>query len=234
MRAINVIDMSHHNFDPRKPTPDFKMLKAAGVYGIIFKATQGIGYIDSQYQKQRQAIRDAGLLHGAYHFMDGSSAKDQAAHFLDTINDLGFEPCLVACDYEDSDHPPALHQMREFVTAVDQFMPGVSCALYSGNRIRETARGPSPGGHLSPDMAGIMQFLQDHRLWLAEYGPHLNVPWPWNQPIVKSGNEATPAPAPGVFLWQFTEKGHVNPLTGNTDGNFFDGTFEELQARWLA
>jgi len=111
--------------------------------------------------------------------------------------------------------------------------PGVACVLYSGNLIRETLT-PHVGGHRDPGMTGCEAFFQQHRLWLAQYGPSANVPWPWNEPIVKTSDQSAEIPAPGVWLWQFTETGRINPLIGKTDGNYFAGTFEELQARWLA
>ena len=83
-------------------------------------------------------------------------------------------------------------------------------------------------------MAGIEGFFQQHRLWLAEYGPKEQVPYPWNLPIPNSANQSAQLPPPGVWLWQFTETGNVGPLPGKTDGNFFDGTADQLAARWLA
>jgi hypothetical protein len=97
--------------------------------------------------------------------------------------------------------------------------------LYSGNLIRETLK-PHQGGFQNRDMHGVETFFQMHRLWLAEYGPKPQVPFPWDQPIAKSSNEATPLAAPGVWLWQFK--------SAALDANFFDGDFETLKARWLS
>jgi len=228
---INVIDCYHGN-----AIPDFAALKAAGVLAVIHKASQGLQYVDPAYAARKPQALAAGLLWGAYHFLDNSDPDAQAAAFIAAsgITAANTDPFLLACDFENSPRQPTLKQCMEFIAAVDRSVPpGVQCALYSGNLIRETLK-PSPGGHNDPAMSGAMQFFQSRRLWLAEYGPTENIPWPWNTPIVKSSNAAAPLPAPGVFLWQFTEKGRLGPLPGFTDGNFFDGTADQLTARWLS
>lgn len=230
--TINVIDMYHGN---AVKNPDFAALKAAGVMGIIHKVSQGLDYQDPAYAARRVAAQAAGLLWGGYHFLNSSDPKAQADFFLKcaSVGDTeANSPILLAADFENSNHQPTLQQLMIFMREVDAATPS-QCVVYSGNLIRETLK-PTPGGHMASDMAGAMAFFQQHRLWLAEYGPTENIPWPWNTTIVKSSNEAAPMPAPGVFLWQFTEKGRVNPLVGATDGNYFAGTFEQLQQGWVS
>lgn len=231
--TINVIDMYHGN---AAKISDFTALKAVGVYGIIHKASEGLHYRDPAYAVRRAAAHDAGLLWGAYHFLHNSDIEGQAENFLGAcgITEPDSEPFLLACDFENSDAQPSLQQCLKFMTLIDRASPpGVSCVLYSGNLIRETLK-PHQGGQRDGAMAGAEAFFQQHRLWLAQYGPSPNVPWPWNTPVVKTSDQSVDIPAPGVWLWQFTETGRVNPLIGKTDGNFFDGTFDELKARWLA
>lgn len=232
-RQINVIDMYHDN----KVLPGtFEQLRIAGIFGIIHKASQGLHYIDPLYSERRKAATAAGLLWGAYHFLDSSDAEAQAEAFLAAsgVSDPNSDPVMVACDYENSSNQPSLHQCMTFMAAVDRATPdGVHCVLYSGNLIRETLK-PVLGGHQATDMAGAEYFFQQHRLWMAEYGPREVIPYPWNLPIVKSSDQATSLPAPGVWLWQFTEKGNARGLPGLTDGNFYNGTFDQLKANWLA
>lgn len=231
-REINVIDMYHGN---AVKTSDFVALKANGVFAIIHKASQGSHYTDPFYAQRKQAALAAGMLWGAYHFLDASNVNDQVSNFLSVaVTDPGADPILLACDYENSNSQPSLQQLYQFMAQVDRLSPpGVQCALYSGNLIRETLR-PQAGGHQDQTMVGVETFFQQHRLWLAEYGPKENIPWPWNSSIVKSSDQSTAIPPPGVFLWQFTENARMRPLVGATDGNFFDGSFEDLQKRWLA
>lgn len=232
-RTINVIDMYHGN---AVATTDFAAMKGEGLYAIIHKASQGSHYRDPAFAQRVIAANAAGLLVGAYHFLDASDPKEQADNFVGAIIKGPLPVLSVWADYEDSASAPTLQQLVAFIKAVEQDdrMPdNVAVGVYSGNRIRETLR-PSQGGHQDPAMIGVEQFFQLRRLWLAEYGPVEKTPWPWDQPIAKSSNASADLPAPGVFMWQFTENARFQPLIGKTDGNFFDGTFDELYARWLA
>lgn len=231
--TINVIDCYHGN---AVKNSDFVTMKNGGLYGVIHKASQGSHYVDPAYAARKVAAQAAGLLWGAYHFLDASDPNAQATAFLEASGiTANTDQFFLACDFESWPASQAtLKQCMTFMAAVDRGSPpGVQCALYSGNVIRETLK-PAPAGHNDPDMAGVTQFFQNHRLWLAEYGPTENIPYPWHMPIVKSSDGSNPLPAPDVFLWQFTEKGHLSPLAGFTDGNFFDGTLDQLTQRWLA
>ena len=75
-----VIDISHHNGNP-----DFGQAAAAGIVGVIHKATQGLTYKDPMYLTNRQKATDAGLLWGAYHFGTGGDGSDQATSFLGSL-----------------------------------------------------------------------------------------------------------------------------------------------------
>lgn len=221
LRTANVLDLYHG--DNRDRMPDFTAIKALGVLGIIHKASQGIHTLDPQYTVRRKAAQDGGLLWGAYHFLDSSDAADQADFFLSHAGVSSGDPILLAADYEDEPrgNTAVLHQLMTFVQAVDQASPS-QCVIYSSNRIRETLL-PHPGGHMAANMIGHEDFFAKHRLWLAEYGPHLNVPWPWRK---EDGS--------GAWLWQWKENGRVNPILGDVDLNFFDGTFEQLSNSWVS
>lgn len=232
-RSINVIDMYHGN---NVPDGGFAKLRANGVFAIIHKASQGSHYRDPAFAARVPQIVAADQLAGAYHFIDNSDPRTQADNFIASSGLSADGPDIsVWADYEDEQngHSATLQQLMAFCKIIDTVKPGVQIGIYSGNRIRETLT-PHSGGHQDAAMSGVMQFFQARRLWLAEYGPIERIPYPWNLPIAKSSNASTPLPAPGVFMWQFTETGRVAPLPGKTDGNFFDGTFEELKARWLA
>ncbi len=233
MMTANVLDMYHG--DNRERIPDFVALKNAGIVAVIHKASQGLHYRDPKYMERRAAAQAAGLLWGAYHYLDASNASDQANIFLSTCQfDLNDTPILLAADYEDNGaNSASLGQLIEFMKVCEAAAVNNSIVIYSSNRIRETLK-PHPGGHLASDMIGVHDYCKAHRLWLAEYGPHENVPWPWNEPITLNPQAPTPGPVPGVFLWQFSEAGHVNPIVGNVDLNVYDGTADQLAAHWQA
>src|SRR5262249_3871650 len=109
-----IIDVSHHNANP-----DFAQAAAAGIVGVIHKATQGLGFKDSMYQTNRQKALNAGLLWGAYHFGTGSDGAAQADFFLDVVNP-GPDTLLVL-DYEPNTQGATmtLDQARAFVSEVN-------------------------------------------------------------------------------------------------------------------
>ena len=76
--AINplVVDLSHHN-----DVTDFSAVKAAGIAGIIHKATEGVGFTDKLYADRRGRALGVGLLWGAYRFLRPGSIAAQLDFF---------------------------------------------------------------------------------------------------------------------------------------------------------
>lgn len=223
-RQPNVLDLSHHNSDGKMP--DFVHLKALGILGVIHKATQGLNYVDNTYEARRANAVAAGLLWGAYHFMDASDPIAQADHFVATSK-YGDAPMLLAADYETSNSTPSLHQLLLFMRRVELRADGCSCVLYSGNLIRETLR-PHSGGHQAADMVNAEIYFAKHRLWLAHYALNPVVPWPWSDASIVG-----PVSPSAEWLWQFSEKGIIMGLGGNVDCNLWRGTPEQLAASWV-
>lgn len=202
-----VVDTSHHN-----TVNDLSATAAAGVWGVIHKATQGSSYIDPDYDKRRKMALNAGLLWGAYHFNDGSDVSAQVNHFLSVAR--GDDSTLYVLDYEDNPKSQmSPQQMVQFLRLIEQ-ITGRKATIYSGNRLKETL-------HLLS--ANDRAYVCQHKLWLCQYGPRAVLP-------------------PGFtsyFLWQFTD-GQVGPqphqiagISGNgIDLNTFDGTIEELRTAW--
>src|ERR1700740_1399893 len=73
-----VIDISHYE----NVSQDFVSTAQAGIAAVILKATQGTAFVDPTFLPRVAEARAAGLLVGAYHFLDGSSPAAQVAHFL--------------------------------------------------------------------------------------------------------------------------------------------------------
>src|SRR5882672_8063273 len=72
-----VIDLSHW-----QAPVDFASAKSAGIVAVILKATQGSYWIDATFAKRFAAASAAGLLVGAYHFLDNSPPEIQVENFL--------------------------------------------------------------------------------------------------------------------------------------------------------
>lgn len=218
----NILDMFHG--DNREAVPDFGALQNAGIWGIIHKTSQGADILDARYMARRIAAAKVGMPFMAYHFMTGINVAAQVKQFLmaSHFDDKELPPCGMMIDYEKSGSTPTLQQLHDMVQAVDAAVPNVSCVIYSGDLIRETLL-PHPGGHQNASMVDYQSFFAMHRLLLAEYGPHENVPWPWRD-----------AQGGGAWAWQYSETGRVNPIVGAVDLNYYAGTKEQLAANWLS
>jgi lysozyme len=97
-----VFDISHYE----NVSQDFVTTAQAGIAAVILKATQGTGFVDPTFLPRVAEARAAGLLVGAYHFLDGSSPAEQAAHFLTVAVSEGMVKWL-ALDWEPYPASPA-------------------------------------------------------------------------------------------------------------------------------
>jgi lysozyme len=159
MASNSVIDLSHHNGTRLR----FDKAKEDGIVGVIQKATQGEGYVDPTFKKNRSAVLAAGLLFGAYHFGTGSNGVSQAEQFLEIL-----EPdnkTVVVLDFEDNSTGSSmtLEKARAFVVHVHDKL-GRWPGFYSGHTIKRAL-----GTSVDP-------ILKNCWFWLAQYGPTAVVP----------------------------------------------------------
>jgi lysozyme len=184
-----VTDISHHN-----TVTDLHAAAAAGVWGVIHKATQGTGYRDPTYVQRRPKVAEAGMLWGAYHFGDNSDPVAQVEAFL-AYAKPGHDT-LLCLDYED--HPSGASrtmrpaQMVAFLREIER-RTGRKAVLYSGNVIKENI------GRLSPT---DRDYVTSHLLWLCQYGSQPKLPQYFTS----------------TFLWQYTD-GRLGPQPHTLDDN---------------
>jgi lysozyme len=193
--------------------PDFKRVKAAGIIGVIHKATEGLGFHDSAYAANKKAAKAEGLLWGAYHFGTGSDPEKQAEEFLN-VAAVGKDE-LIVLDFETNKPPgtqitvPAAKLFVNRVLALTGRRPGI----YSGNTIKEAL-----GNTADPELGKCF-------LWVAQFDTSPNAPQ-----IHKTWSRFT--------LWQFTD-GKNGPLPHTVDGikgpcdrDTFNGDEATLKAFW--
>lgn len=198
-----VIDLSHHNGNV-----NLQKAAAAGVVGVIHKATQGTGFVDPLYAANRKAAGAAGLLWGAYHFGTGADPVVQAKKFLQ-VAAAGPQDLLVL-DFEPNTQGVTMNldQARTFITTVRDTtgrMPG----LYGGSLLRQVL-----GANKDPLLASCW-------LWWAQYGPAAVIPPNW----------------PTYTLWQYTDGHNGNPPhdidgVGLCDRELYQGSVDDLTAKW--
>jgi len=183
-----VIDISHH----KNISPDFaetaSQPDANGntVAAVMLKATQGTGFIDPTFLDRAAEAKDAGLLVGAYHFLDSSDPAAQAAHFLTVaLSEAGVR--WLALDWEP--YPPSQASVMQAATAAAsiQAATGAWPVIYM---IRSMLLAPN-------------KTLSNCPLWLAEYGTRPILPpgfsrWLlWQHTDGQVGPAATPVPGIG-------------------------------------
>jgi lysozyme len=202
---FKVIDLSHHNANV-----NFAQIKAAGVVGVIYKASQGTGYTDPTYAARRIAAKAAGLLWGAYHFGTGGDVAAQVSRFMTSAKPDG--DTLMALDFEPNAQTPAntmsLAQAKAFLALIEQKL-GRKAVLYGGSLINDVL-----GTTVDPVLA-------QHRIWWARYGAQPRVQASW----------------PTYWLWQHTDghngpEPHAVPGVGPCDCDTFDGSETELRQQW--
>lgn len=199
-----IIDVSHYNGEV-----DFAKVKAAGIVGVIHKATQGQSGIDYTYNANKAKAKAQGLLWGAYHFATGADGVAQAEHFLTITGD---DPdTLLVLDFEANPTGPSMahSEAQAFVTHINA-MTGRFPGLYSGHYIKELL-----GSSLDPVLAQCW-------LWLAQYGPTPVVPRNW----------------PTWTMWQYTdgnfgpEPHEITGVPGSFDRDTFNGSLQDLHKLW--
>ena len=179
-----VADIYHGDTVEGAHCEGFCEARAAGLQGVIHKASQGRGMVDSAYAYRRPLAVAAGLLWGAYHFNTGDSVSDQVAHFFACAEPD--ESTLMALDFEDNRlSNMTAAQMVDFLQKADAKL-GRKLVIYGGNRIKE---------HMPTLPADVQAFVCEHPLWLCQYGPKAKLPAGWKD----------------YFLWQYTGDG-IGPV----------------------
>jgi lysozyme len=201
------IDCSKWQDDNSTPQQmDFFKARAEGASFVFIKASQST-WLDSDFIYNWQAAKDAGLMRGAYHFLDWTrSASEQARFFCGLLKaDAGELPPVV--DYECRlNAPNKLLASRALLTMLEtvEKATGRAPILYT-----------SPGYWLEFGTAA-MDWVR-HPLWIANYGVQKpTVPRPWLY----------------WTFWQYTDKGDGKKFGAESAGldmNWYNGSIEELE-----
>jgi lysozyme len=195
------IDVSHW-----QGNIDWAAVKADGIRFAFVKATEDDWFVDNRYVQNRDGADAAGIPVGAYHFAQPSAslsdAVAQADHFLDNAALKG-RHLLPVLDLERHNDlsPRALRRWaRAWLERVEDRL-GVKAIVYTNYFFWRD------------ELGDPVSFAQDgHRLWIARYGA--------DQPTVPASNWA----GRGWTIWQHTDEGHVNGVSGNVDRDWYNGT----------
>lgn len=196
------IDVSHW-----QGNIDWNKVKAAGKQYAFIKATEGTRNKDVRFIANIKGAKAAGLLVGAYHFLNATStsiAQQEAAHFVQRLQEIGgakaldFPPVL---DYENN--PGGLSKSlinaiaKAFLEEVER-LTTIQPMIYTGNAF---------AAHFDTS-------LSKYSLWIARYS---NTRIPDDCTAWKSWD-----------FWQYSDSGYVNGIGGNVDLNIYKGTLAQL------
>jgi lysozyme len=248
-KYIKGIDVAHW-----EPEIDWARVRAQEIRFAFIKATQAADYVDDKFLSHWKGAKQAGILRGAYHFIDPRvDGRRQAQHFLRTVQ------------LEPGDLPPVLdlEDLPVTTTVVPKAAGGrkqgqggaspkankaaVTAALAANSQMiacaevwlrtveQETGRKPiiySGPFFLRDRMADARgappAWASKYMLWIANY---------LNHPLRENDLPLQPKGWANWTFWQYSESGMVDGIynIGRTsltavDLNFFRGTLEELHA----
>jgi lysozyme len=196
---VDGIDISHH-----KGKVNWEQVAQAGVSFAFAKATEGITFVDKRFVENWQAMKDFGLIRGAYHYFRAlQDPHQQADHFLSqvTLQPGDLAPVL---DVENINNNSATR---------DQWINGVQTWL---NHVQQTT-GRTPIIYTRANFWNnkLTTGFGSFPLWVAHYEVQSpTIPNGWTR----------------WSFWQHTDKGSIPGVNGLVDQNRFNGTIEQLQA----
>lgn len=200
-----VVDLSHHN-----TVTDFTAARAAGILGVLHKATEATTYVDALYLERRAPALAAGLLWGAYHFGAHGDPEGQADHFLETVDPKPGD--LLVLDFEPNSREGTMElaEAEAFVERVKD-KTGRWPGLYSGESFLLQTLGENRS-----------TVLAECFLWVARYA---------------TDPPAVPPAFPTFTLWQYTDgssgsQPHQVPGIGLCDRDKFNGDESGLRRLW--
>jgi GH25 family lysozyme M1 (1,4-beta-N-acetylmuramidase) len=210
-----VVDVSHHN-----GAIDWPAVADAGIALAFIKATQGVGFVDPGFERNRNAAMVAGILAVPYHFLDTSDPDRQAEHFL-AAADLGAaQPAML--DWETAATLSALVAIGRAVADRTGRDP---IAYYGFAQLREA----------SPDLSRWPLMLPEYPRGMRPGDYSSLVQHPPRVPLGRSSSWSGPranAPRPYDFH-QYTPAGRVAGIATPVDRSVWVGTLADLKA-WYA
>lgn len=159
------VDISHHSGDV-----DWARVKAAGYQFAYVKASEGVDNPDARFAAHWQALADAGLPRGAYHYyVTEDDPEAQARLFLSRLGDApGDLPPVV--DLEALGHGTQVENLTgELIRYLEAVHKGTGMRpmIYTNPRFWDH--------YYHPDFS-------EYSLWLGEYGVVLpKVPFGWER-----------------------------------------------------
>jgi lysozyme len=192
VRPARGIDVSHY-----QGRIDWRAVAGDGIGFAYVKATEGATFVDPTFARNWRDAGEAGIARGAYHrFRAGRDALAQARHFL-AVAPLSNGDLPAVLDVESTDGVSDARLVRGVRTWLAEV---------------ERRTGKRPIVYTKPGFrrAHLGTALDDHPLWIAEYGVDAPSVDPWH-------------------FWQHSERGRVAGIGRAVDLDRFNGSRAELR-----
>jgi lysozyme len=199
--TVHGIDVSKH-----QGKIDWKRVSRMKKDGIqisftFIKATEGITRQDNKFETNWKQLGQNDILRGAYHFYYPSrDANKQADNFISTVKlSKGDLPPVVDIEYSNGRSAKKICEDLKVFCDRIEHQYSVKPIIYTNINFFNTY---------------LKDSFDDYPLWIAGYFDHdrfyneFNTPW---------------------IIWQHSEKGKVDGISGNVDFNVFKGSLEKLE-----
>ncbi len=182
---------------------DWDLLDNGEIHFAYLKASEATDIVDSAFEKNRKSAHERGILAGAYHWLHpGLHVGKQADLFVEVVKNFkGMLPPVVCLETHKASLEETEKNIRAFLALLEQKI-GMKPMLYTSDNYWKS--------YLPEAVWGC-----DYPLWLDKPGtiwpPQL---FPWA----------------GWTLWQYSYKTDLPGVPVNAGLNWFNGSYEELEA----
>ncbi|MEH1945253.1 MAG: GH25 family lysozyme [Nostoc sp.] len=208
------------SIDVNESSINWQAVKKGNISFAFIKATEGGDWPSNPpdnkwFENNWPKMKQAGLIRGAYHFFQPlTNVEAQVQNFLKKVK-LELSDLPPALDVED--YPPQVAErwgqinLNERINRITQWLQTVE---------KEIGRRPTiyTNPNFWKNFMNETEEFTDYSLWLANYD------------VVKPTIPANNWGGKGYTIWQNTQRGAVNGISGDVDQNRFNGSLEQLIA----
>ena len=197
---IQGIDVSHWQSDI-----NWAEVHNAGYKFAFVKATEGVNYIDPNFETNMDNGKATGMLMGAYHFArpDENNAIDEAYYFISNANEY----------LKDGTLRPVLDVERGISLGNEELSNWINDWM---NTV-ESETGVEPILYINSNYANnyLDESVSNRDIWIAH--------WTYDPEV---------SPDTGIWdnwvFWQYSDSGSVSGIVGNVDLDIFNGAESEI------
>ena len=202
---VNGVDVSHW-----QGSIIWSKVYGAGYRFAFVKASEGVGWVDPNFEANMKDGRNAGLLMGAYHFARpdlGNNPKDEAEYFISVASEYlreGFLRPALDLEVGSTLGKDALSNWVRVWMETVKNETGIEPIIYVNSYYANNYLDVS---------------LAKYELWIAH--------WTYDPSVF---------PNTGIWetwsFWQYSDKGSVPGITGNVDLDLFNGNMRRLYSEF--